>query len=473
LCHVFKSLGECSTDEEIALGYYKQAQEQDSYNEGLAYSMLKRYISAKKTDEARLLVKNIVTDKIPNSELTLLPSILKYAMRDKTEDKSLSTFMAIIMLSLASPECWTDVESGMETAIQNARDEGKEGELAALLLHLGIARYYFRQEGSKEELKKAVANWQDCLLALRGKVNKEERFELVEQRAINYLSMAYFEQPSEVSEDLFNSTGVSSTTRYVLASHSISKGEHSNARDLLRSEMTTALHILSDDSIGNDWYGYTKLRQVLGHVGDYENAAKASFLISELKFDIEVLKALLATTESASLDHASTKIFEFYQTGCLDSDSEIEKLQKVLNEINRLSGESTDENDENVSRYKKISDILAPLVYMDEIYYTCNNCNRKWDNEIPFHICKRCYSMDLCDACWNDLQSIETKIFICSKSHSWWDLEAWDMERYLLAFKRLVPMKAEDGRIEFVTSSKWLGSLCEQWGMSRADWKFE
>jgi hypothetical protein len=34
-------------------------------------------------------------------------------------------------------------------------------------------------------------------------------------------------------------------------------------------------------------------------------------------------------------------------------------------------------------------------------------------------------------------------------------------------------MKTDDGGEELVSISKWLGTLCEEWGLSKDDWNFE
>jgi hypothetical protein len=47
------------------------------------------------------------------------------------------------------------------------------------------------------------------------------------------------------------------------------------------------------------------------------------------------------------------------------------------------------------------------------------------------------------------------------------------MEKYLHACQGLVLMKTADGGEELVSVSKWLGALCEEWGLSKADWNFE
>ncbi|KAH8696577.1 hypothetical protein BGW36DRAFT_381275 [Talaromyces proteolyticus] len=474
LCYVFTTLGEWSTSVETALGYYKKAEEQDPCNVEIMHAILKRYISANKIDEARLIIQKVLTEKTPNSESTVLSALLKSVMKDTNEKNSLSMVLAIISLTVPSPEWSAVVQVEIERAIESAREEQKTDELAALLFHLGIAAYYFRKNDSREELAKAVGNWRECLVTLREKVevNDRSRLKLVEQNSIHYLSMVYLEQPQEVPEDVFQDDQVIPTTKYALASHYTSTGKKDEAQNLLRSEMVAAFNILCDDDVSNDGLGYSMLLSILNHTGDYENSFRASLLLPKWKFDQEVLQALL-TSEDASLNDASAKILEFYQSNCLNSADQRGNFDKVLNEAKRLSGEATGGDSENDSAYKTIFSILEQLLTSCDHSFWCDNCGQQWDYENSLHVCKKCYKMDLCDGCWNKIRSTEPTVFVCSRSHDWWEQEMWTMERYIHSCKKLVSMTSRDGSIELITVSKWLGILCEQWGLSKADWKFE
>jgi hypothetical protein len=435
--------------------------------------MCKRYIFVGKGEEAQLIIDKIVTEKISDSESTSLSELLRLATND-LDKGSLKMFVAVILFASTSPGWWPVVEGEIETAIKNAR-EGKQELLPILLLNLGILAYHFRAQGSREGLRTAVGHWCECLATLHQNFNETStdraRLQLVERQAVGYLSLAYSEQQEDVPFGVFKSDWISSDTKYVVASHYTSCGQRSEARNLLRPEMVEAFNILCDNDISNDDWGFFKLSHILNQTGDFDNAREAHLLAPRLKFDGEVLQALLASKDGG-LDEASQNILDFYQNHCLDSDGPQQNLRKVSGNVKRLLG-ATDGNCGNVSPYKAILDTLGYLDHMGNESSICDNCNAEWDYETSLHTCKMCYNLDLCDACLDKFRSTETTVLVCNKSHDWWDRGGWTMERYIQGCKKLVPLASEDGSIELVSMSKWLGCLCEEWGLSKVDWDFE
>jgi hypothetical protein len=63
--------------------------------------------------------------------------------------------------------------------------------------------------------------------------------------------------------------------------------------------------------------------------------------------------------------------------------------------------------------------------------------------------------------------------FVCSRTHDWYNVPPLTKEQCLHAYKGLVLIETEDGGEELVSASKWLGTLYEEWGLSKADWNFE
>ncbi|CRG88372.1 Eukaryotic translation initiation factor 3 subunit A [Talaromyces islandicus] len=475
LCDVYKSLGEWSADAETSLGYYKQALEQDTCVVEIMYAMCKRYLSVGKADEAQPIILKIVTEKISDPESTSLSELLKSASDDENGYESLKVFMAIILSASTSPELWPVVEGEIERAIRKAREEGNQALLPTLLFNLGISAYTFREQGSREELRRAVAYWRECLVTLRQIFDNDPsdllRLQYVETRVVDYLSMAYFEQQEEVPIELFKSDWAFPETQHVVASHYTRCGQRSEARNLLRPKIVEAFNVFSDGDISNDGWGFYMLSSVLNSTGDFENAHKANLLSPTLRFDGDALQALLASNDGV-LDEASRTIFDYHQSNCLGNNDPKRNLRKVLGKVNRLVG-ATDGDSENVSPYKAILDTLTYLGHIGTASSFCDNCNANWDYETSIHTCKMCFNVDLCGSCLDKLQSAETIVPVCNKAHDWLDRGTWTIERYVQACKKLVPVKHEDGSIERVTISQWLGGLCEEWGLSKADWEFD
>jgi hypothetical protein len=256
-----------------------------------------------------------------------------------------------------------------------------------------------------------------------------------------------------------------------LASLYTFKGQRDKARDIFRADIIEAFNILADDNIFNDLDGFIALRNLLNRTGDYENALRAALLLPELRFDETVLKTLLAR-EGTSMEAVSEELVQFYHRECSDPDQHWQNLTRVWQEANRLELEGL--SSERAASYRRAQIILAKLEIGVECSLPCNTCNRYWDYHDGLHACKYCYNVFLCNACWDELRSGKAgKAFVCSSTHDWYELPPWTMEKYLHACQGLVLMKTTDRGEELVSVSKWLGLLCEEWGLSKADWNFE
>lgn len=451
---------------------------------GILHAMLQRCVASKIEEEARSIIQKAVTEKVPGTESTLLMAMLTTAVSKRDESYMLSIFKAIVSVVFSYPELWAVFQHEMEVAIKTARTEGKNDELAILLLQRGIAGYYLHK-GSPEQLASAAGHLRECLDTIREKVASEDRDQLdfIKESAVVPLSMFYLERNMQaggeepeadverlwrIHEDDPSAKGPKS----VLASLYTFRGQRDKARDIFRADMVEAFNILVDDDIVNDVDGFTALRNLLNHTGDYENAVRAALLLPELQFDDTVLKELLAG-EEPSLKAACAELLQFYHRECPDKDQHWENLNKVWGEASRLASEA-EVDSEMAACYHGIQRIFAK--HETGIYwgFGCGNCDRHWDYDNGFHACKYCYNVDLCDACWDELRSGETgNAFVCSSTHDWYELPPLTMEKYLRACKGLVLINTDDGDEELISVSKWLGTLCEEWGLSKADWNFE
>ncbi|KAL3481741.1 hypothetical protein BJX99DRAFT_253268 [Aspergillus californicus] len=477
---VYQALGKYSTDQEAALGYLKQAYEQDEANVDTLYALLKRYISIGKEDDARSIMQTALTEKATGTGSTLIIEMLKLAVANSDQHDMLAVIKALSSLILLSPDQWTVFQDEVEAAIEHARTADNKKELAIFLLQLGTAIHHLRKD-FPGELDKVEGYWRESLTICSAAQEGTEEF--TGTQAFRRLSMRYFEEAMHAEgaaleqaagklQDLSKDTTLLPGANYRLADLYALTGQPDKARDLLRSEVVTAFNILNDDDAGNDWQGFVALRGLLGHAGDYENAKKAAFLVPRQTFNAEVLEAVLAD-EEPSLAAARVQLAEFYQTNCPDDSIEYINHQEIVKEAERLLA-GAESDSEEAAMYNKTCAILKQFSQLCPGDFTCNNCSRAWNYENSFHVCKYCDTMDLCNMCYNDLQSDKTsKILLCGKAHDWWILESWTMTSYVRAWKQLVPVQGEDGSETFISASKWLGNLCDEWGLSKSDWNFE
>ncbi|KAL2866508.1 uncharacterized protein BJX67DRAFT_129640 [Aspergillus lucknowensis] len=483
---VYKTLSDWSSDPEIALEYLKEAAKQDEGNVEIPFAMLQRYIGSGKEDEARRIIEKAIVEKVPGTQTTFLIAMLTNAASNRNADDTLSSFETLFALISSSPEWWVVFRDNMEAAIEKSRTEHKYYELAILLLQLGAAKYY-QYKNSPEQFAAVESHLLESLETVNDKVSSEDRRGLdpIKESALVHLSTFYLEKAMQrhrgESQDsldrlrrIHEEDPTSPGPRSVLGSLYTLQGQREKARDLFRGDVVEAFNILVDDEMDNDGNGFSALHNLLVHTGDYENAVRAVLQLPSWKFDGTVLKELLAGDEP-SLKDASVELLQFYERECSHGKTMWDDFQKVWEEAKRLATKAEEGGEwERATSYRRVDTILDQISKGVNWVFHCNGCNRHWDYDTELHSCKYCYDMDLCDDCWSDLQSGGTgKALVCRKTHDWFEMPRWTTENYVRASRRLIAMKTDNGDDELVSVSKWLGTLCEEWGLSKADWNFE
>ncbi|KAL4770186.1 hypothetical protein BDW60DRAFT_224417 [Aspergillus nidulans var. acristatus] len=483
LASVFQALGalEDSLDNlESAISYYKQAYEQNGPNKDILHALASDYALAGLKEEAVSIVQQAVTEKTPGTEISLLIAMLQTVVRKDWADLE-PLFTAIHWLIVSSPEYWTVLLQELETAIEQNRAENRGEDVASLQLLLGNAMYFLRQD-FPEDVVKAVDYWHAGLATLHEEIGLKDRWDLdfMKQQTLTLLGRRRIEQAlqeeqpdyqcytSELQE-LYETGEAYQSVKLVLASLYTLSGQRLRAQEILRSEMVTAFNILVDDDDGNDWEGFSAIRNSLMHTGDFENARKACLLLPERKFDLDVLKALLEN-EDPSLEAASTYLVEYYEKECQSDKKEIDRFNKIAEETERLQAAAEPDSTE-AALWTGVSRILEGFHKLDDLPFPCKAC---WKRGVGLNFCKYCDKIDLCDACLDDLQAGKaSKPFVCSKLHDWIRFESWTLENYVLAWKRLVPVTTADGSEQLISASKWLGNLCDDWKLDKSEWGFE
>ncbi|KAL2811754.1 hypothetical protein BJX63DRAFT_422150 [Aspergillus granulosus] len=484
LASVFQALGELQDEAKNALPYYKQAYEQNDSNADILYALATHYAANGSLEEAASIVQKAVSTTDPDTESSLLIEMLQKSVRNYCWDDMVAMFAGFRWLITSSPECWTALQTALETAIEKARAEEKNQDIATFQLLLGSALYYVRQE-FPEDLAKAVDYWNAACATVREEVGFEDQDELVyiEQYALSALGRLRVEQAIREENPDFESCMVelrkaydtdraSQTVEALLANLYTLGGQRHKAREILRPRMVTAFNILADDDAANDWEGFASIRHLLVHTGDFENARKACMLLPMKWFSTVVLKALLED-EDPPLEAASAQLVKFFEKECLPDESQGDWFTKVLTEAERLLAAAEPGSNE-AAVWTRVSKILDGFKHFNDISFWCNGCGRNFDFEIGFNVCKYCYNMDLCDNCLGALRDGKgNKPYICSQLHDWIPLEPWKTQSYVRGWKKLVPVVAEDGSEQLISASKWMGNLCEDWGLAKEDWDFE
>jgi tetratricopeptide (TPR) repeat protein len=483
---VFHALGDLQDEPKDALPYYKQAYEQNDSNIDILYALATLSASKGVTEEAASIVQNVATKRVEDTNSSLLLSMLRKSVHRQgmAWDEMLAIFRVVLSLMESSPEIWPALHSELEKAIDKARTENEPTELAAYHLLLGAALYYIRQE-VPDDLDKAATHWRAGLATVRNEVGFEEDDQLVyiEQHCLSLLGRLCVEKtlqernldPESSFQELQQaqeSDRASGAVTALLASMYALTGQREKARDVLRVDMVTALNILVDDEDGNDWEGFASIRHQLVHTGDFENARRTNMLFPGRWFNVDIFKALLEDEESG-LETASAQLIGFFEKERNQDDSNQDRFTKISTEVERLLAAAEPESSDAIA-WTRISKILSGYNHFNDDSVFCNWCKETWNFEKGFNACKYCYDMDLCDKCLGDLRDgTPGAPYICSKLHDWIHLEPWNTQSYTRAWKRVVPVVAEDGSERLLPLAKWLGDLCDEWGLAKGDWDFE
>ncbi|PLN80582.1 hypothetical protein BDW42DRAFT_201246 [Aspergillus taichungensis] len=459
LREAFKALSRCATDPVISFQYLKEASKLDEDNVEVLLAMLRQYVASGQENDARSIIQKAVTNKVSGTTSNQLVAMLK------------TTAMSVIQ--------------EMESAIDTARTEAKTEEVAILLLQLGRARYYIYRN-SAEQSAISARHLHDCLDIIKDDTPLEDRKlrYFIELPAAVHLSMFYFDrciEPDrgnleanvELLRQIHEDHPVFDALKSILAALYSFKRQRDKAHDIFRSEMVEVFNMLADDISFNDVDAFMLLRNILDRSGDYENALRAALLFPKYQFDETVIKGLLAEQGSA-VAAVGAELVQFYQANGLHKKLPWERLVEVQMELSRLAAQADAAREEQTACFEKIEFILNDHERRNEWGIVCTNCNRCWDYDLGLHACKYCYNVDLCDACWDEMKSGKTATsLVCSSTHEWYDLPPLTEEQYFRACKEQVLIRNDGGEEELVSVSKWLGTLCEEWGLSKADWNFE
>ncbi|KAL2826549.1 hypothetical protein BJY01DRAFT_229673 [Aspergillus pseudoustus] len=485
LASVFLTIGDLQSGPKEGLPYFTQAYEQNNTNVDILYALAICHAASGAAEDAASIIQKAAATTDPDTETSFLVGMLGKSVRTQQADDDIpALFAGFRWLTTSAPEHWTTLQTELEKAIDEARAEERNQDLATFQLVLGNALYRLRQEDT-EAWPKAVDCWRAALATVHNIVGFEDQKDLVyiEQYTLKCLGNLRVEQvilqqnPNVESymvelRQAYEDDRASRVAETQLVTLYVMNEDRPKARELLRADMVTAFNILVDDDAANDWEGFAKMRNILIHTGDFENAKRACMVSPPQWFDELVLEELLQT-EDPPLEAASDQLCDFFAKECVPGESHDEWFTKVSAEVKRLLAAAEPESDE-AAVWTRVSKIFEGYKHLGDHSFYCNWCGKEFLFYTGFNFCKYCHDMYLCDNCMGDLKGEESNMFyLCSKLHDWIPLEPWNTQSLVQAWKKLVPVVNEDGGEKLISASKWMGNLCEEWGLAKEDWDFE
>lgn len=474
---------------ERAIKYYQEATQVDPYKYEAYYQLFKTLVATSKEELAHALLRDLHENKSKDSPLSRLVAMLQPLVSDYW---ACDLVFGMMFATTQHTSLFTTILEDIDTAIELARNEKRISDLAALLLHKGIAVYHYDQS-EKKAAESALEFWEEC-----GELSSNDQHWSLEVtfKAFRLISAHHFHQAIIPGGDpqshlekmqLIVKRRVSDFPdphgkAYLGAYYVLSK-DLTTAKALLLEDINSALALLSDDVDYNDWQGYYSLAEILMRAGDDLNALSAWSLLGPT--DLDTPKDVLRFDDQKTQDTA-LELLSIVQSRLSPEASNREIFEALRKECQSQQQNLDPEKQDDASRIGIIMQINFQLAMNTPTYsdsgkrygnlcnYCDGRCGKTWNYADDFYCCKFCPDVQFCEECRDTLKRGKLKRFICNKSHDWLHVPKWDDEEYLKVGKGNVRIGGEtkDGaRVggEVVPISEWLNLLRDEWGIPRIE----
>jgi tetratricopeptide (TPR) repeat protein len=470
---------------ERAIKYYQEATHVDPYKYEAHYKLFKTLVATSKEEDAQALLRDLHVNKSKDSPLSQLCAMFQPLISDYW---ACDLVFGMMFSTTQQTPLFNTILEDIDTAIELARNEKRISDLAALLLHKGIAVYYYDQSQTKAA-ESALELWEECGELIS---NIDLTF-----TAFRFISAHHFHQAIIPGRDpqihlekmqLIVKRRVSDFPdphgkAYLGAYYVLSK-DLTKAKKLLLEDFNSAMALLSDDVDYNDYQGYYSLAEILMRSGDDLNTLSAWSLLGPS--DLDTPKDVLQFDDQKTQDIA-LELLSVVQSKVSPEASNREIFEALRKECQLQQQNRNSENPDDASRLGTLMEIEYHLAVNTPTYsdsgrrngYLTNYCDgrvcgKRWDYADDFYCCKICPDVQFCEECRDNLKNGKLKRFICNKNHDWLHVPKWDDEEYMKIGKGNVRIGGEmkDGaRVggQGVPISEWLNLLRDEWGIPRIE----
>ncbi|KAL9095949.1 MAG: hypothetical protein Q9165_001947 [Trypethelium subeluteriae] len=419
--------------------------------------LLKTYHHAKQELEALNFLKEMIEDQ--NTHLNGIPLgslYLEYA----TWFDPVESFEAIFRT--AKDDDVSNVAfKALDDVLQHARSEKRDESLPQLLLCHGVVSA--RHSIAANRLETALSHWMECyelgrnvdavLLPMSSRTAAQcifnHHFAIAKRRlAANAEANGGLPRPVDPVfrlDGMFNSD----VFRFPLARVYSLSGNNDLAKKLLLNDMRDGLDILSDEDPDNDYWGYSRIANILVHIGDDLNALSGYSL------------------RGPSGRH----------TANLGKHNDVESTSKAVPE-NSGTEQGPLQTDDGKAATNDRSNGEADKGKDEPCHFTCDGgCGKTLTYADTLWCCKVCADVQFEDACFAKLQNGTLTRLVCSFDHAWLEMPSW-VDEFKATGKDRVRVGGEmvgGQRIggEIIPASEWLDSIRVMWGIEKPTKKEE
>lgn len=482
---------------EAAIALYREILDIDSGDHDSKWKLFKTLADANQSPDAlELLRSSSVQPAHKTGDLDLLAEMLLNLKFENLNGLAhIETFDLVVSLTASDPIS-TLILEGLKRCIDLVHKQHDPVTLIRLLLLQGVAIFYYNL--GKTAQKEAIIVWKKCC-TMGFKILADNMTQL---EVINGVSLAirricvYYDalarkggrdaQEQLIDLQQFYSEAqktywTARIVRYALAAYYASSGAAEKARDLLRSEMTDGLFMLSDDDPENDFQGYYTIGEAALHSGDDLNALTAWSLLlpNDLDGDSDGDK-----DEDENSDEEDEEENADEEDEGEDEHADAGPANDSSSTSSKSSSASTAQSPETNGVIPKADGptITTPeaKVRTGKLGNFCDGgCGTTWGYANDIYCCKICCDVQFDSRCLKELREGTLKRVICSHEHDFLHIPPFSDEEYQKVGKgnvrvggTLVDGARQGG--EIVPIADWLQSLHDQWGIPKgtSTWTF-
>ncbi|MCJ1442561.1 MAG: hypothetical protein MMC23_003057 [Stictis urceolatum] len=370
--------------------------------------LLKLLVDHGQINEALAHVWGLAGKPISQGKLYRLEDLLLGFVVASKDPRS---YFETLFTATKNDELFEVVLKSMENATTFTEQDKQTFKVIALLLCRGVGRTRHTKDESR--IESAAKLWKDSCIK-GSSTNSHDAYsttkkatscvvnyhftQAMKARTINQGPGSYIDVFQYLISSAHTFYRVSDGLRYTLAAfYSLSAEEH-KARQLLLRDMKSALELLSDDDLSNDWQGFEMIAKVSLHAGSDLVALSAYPLLGPADRD-------------------------FSKEEELDSARSIAKT--AVGKISKSATSKQSLPDTNHTSEPEIGDLKG------NIYDKCDGgCGHSWTYADDFCCCRVCADVHLEIGCLKKLKNDHLTQFVCSPDHDWLYIPPWSTEEY-------------------------------------------
>ena len=401
------------------------------------------------------------------------------------------TYHDTILEAAEKVKCLDFIKKSYEIAIEAAKAKQVSDRISQrkgmIFVHNSLSYFFadllFHHHVDESERIRAIYLWEQ--IRKPSEISEDITIPDYQLLAAQKLSLVYYEKMKEAAPDseivveninkliqlsinenfkMISSYYLVIDSKMLLGRYYQSINRKDEAKRYLRGAVKTALDLLSDDDVANDWQGYTILGRTLMYFGDDSNALAAWSLVlpttansETIEYGVEnavdaVSGYALRGPNSETVTHSQADPVAIKQESIAADEARSTSILRacVL---------------ESPSNEADLGSPTSPSKPRGPILLFCNGlCGTGWTFADDIYVCKDCLNTEFDFDCLRLLQDGQLFKKGCNPKHEFLHVPKFDMEEARRVGKERVRVDRE-----IVLITEWLRGIRKDWGLVETD----